>query len=65
MNKKIVLILPLFMFCGCVATTSQSSIDELKKEVRQKGSSWHGAQRGDHADKSFSGDYPYGLASVI
>ncbi len=33
MNKKIVLLLPLFMFCGCAATTSQSSIDELKKEV--------------------------------
>ena len=33
MNKKIALILPLFMFCGCVATTSQSNIDELKKEV--------------------------------
>jgi len=33
MNKKIVFLFPLFMFCGCVATTSQSSIDELKKEV--------------------------------
>ena len=33
MNKKIVFLFPLFIFCGCVATTSQSSIDELKKEV--------------------------------
>ena len=33
MNKKIVFLFPLFVFCGCVATTSQSNIDELKKEV--------------------------------
>ena len=33
MNRKIVFLLPLFMFCGCMATTSQSNIDDLKKEV--------------------------------
>lgn len=33
MNKKIVFLFPLFMLCGCVAPASQSSIDELKKEV--------------------------------
>ncbi|MCR4662309.1 MAG: tetratricopeptide repeat protein [Endomicrobiaceae bacterium] len=33
MNRKIIFIFPLFLFCGCVATTSQTSIDELKKEV--------------------------------
>ncbi len=33
MNKKIVFLFPLFILCSCAATTSQSSIDELKKEV--------------------------------
>jgi tol-pal system protein YbgF len=33
MNRKIVFLLPIFMLCGCMATTSQSNIDDLKKEV--------------------------------
>lgn len=33
MNKKFVFFLPIFVFCGCMATTSQSNIDDLKKEV--------------------------------
>ena len=33
MNKKIIIFLPIFVFCGCMATTSQSNIDDLKKEV--------------------------------
>ena len=33
MNIKSILLLPLFMFCSCMTATSQSSIDDLKKEV--------------------------------
>ena len=33
MNKKFVFFLPIFVCCGCMATTSQSNIDDLKKEV--------------------------------
>ncbi len=33
MNRKIIFLFPMFMLCGCMATTSQSNIDDLKKEV--------------------------------
>lgn len=33
MNNKFVLLLPMFLFCGCMATTSATSIDDLKNEV--------------------------------
>lgn len=33
MNSKLLLLLSIFVLCGCMATTSQSSIDDLKKEV--------------------------------
>ena len=33
MNIKLLFLLPIFMLCGCMATTSQSNIDDLKKEV--------------------------------
>jgi tol-pal system protein YbgF len=33
MKYKVVYFLPMLLLCGCMATTSQSSIDDLKKEV--------------------------------